>query len=100
MLAADYENVFLGTVEGYPGYDEVLARLKESGVKKVRLMPFMIVAGNHALNDLSGNKAASRKSMLEKEGFETDSNLKGLGENDEIAQIFVRHTKEALAKFE
>lgn len=98
ILAADHENVFLGTVEGYPGYDEVLAGLKESEVRKVRLIPFLVVAGDHALNDLSGNESDSWKSMLEKEGFETDSNLVGMGENDEIVQIFVQHTKEAFAR--
>lgn len=99
ILAKDHKNVLLGTVEGYPGYDEVLASLKESGVKNVRLMPFMIVAGDHALNDLTGNESESWKSMLEKEGFEIDYNLKGMGEDDGIAEIFVEHTKEAFAKF-
>jgi sirohydrochlorin cobaltochelatase len=99
ILAEDHENVFLGTVEGYPGYDEVLAGLKESGVKNARLMPFMVVAGDHALNDLTGNESESWKSMLEKEGFEIDYNLKGMGENDGIVDIFVEHTKEAFAKF-
>jgi sirohydrochlorin cobaltochelatase len=100
ILAEDHENVLLGTVEGYPGYDEVLAGLKESCVKKARLMPFMVVAGDHALNDLTGNESESWKSMLEKEGFEVDYNLKGMGENDGIVDIFVEHTKEAFAKFE
>jgi len=99
ILAEDHENVFLGTVEGYPGYDEVLASLNESGVKKARLMPFMVVAGDHALNDLTGNESESWKSMLEKEGFEIDYNLLGMGENDGIVEIFVGHTKEAFAKF-
>jgi sirohydrochlorin cobaltochelatase len=99
ILAEDHENVFLGTVEGYPGYDEVLARLNESGVKKARLIPFMVVAGDHALNDLTGNESESWKSMLEKEGFEIDYNLLGMGENDGIVEIVVGHTKEAFAKF-
>ena len=99
ILGSDHENVLLGTVEGYPGYDEVLAGLKESGVKNARLMPFMVVAGDHALNDLTGNESESWKSMLEKEGFEIDYNLLGMGENDGIVEIFVGHTKEAFAKF-
>ena len=100
ILAEDHENVLLGTVEGYPGYDEVLAGLKESKVKMARLMPFMVVAGDHALNDLAGNESESWKSMLEKEGFETDSSLKGMGENDGVVEIFVEHTRQAFAKFE
>jgi len=96
ILGTDHKNVFLGTVEGYPAYNEVLTELKESGVKNVRLMPFMIVAGDHALNDLVGDEKDSWKSMLEKEGFKVDCNLRGLGENDDIAKIFVQHTKNAL----
>lgn len=96
VLAADRKNVFLGTVEGYPAFDEVLMRLKASGLKKVRLMPFMIVAGDHAINDLTGKKSDSWKSILDKEGFLVDFNLKGMGENDGIAEIFVEHTKDAL----
>jgi len=99
-LAADYKNVFLGTVEGYPTYDDVVAELKAAKVKNVRLMPFMVVAGDHALNDLTGNETASWKSMLEREGFVVDFNLKGMGENDGIAKIFVQHTKDAFMKFQ
>ena len=100
ILAEDHENVFLGTVEGYPGYDEVLANLKRSGVRKVRLIPFMLVAGDHALNDLAGDEPESWKSMLEEEGFEIDSNLLGMGENDGIVQILIQHTREAFGKFD
>lgn len=98
-LTANYKNVFLGTVEGYPTYDDVVAKLKSARVKNVRLMPFMVVAGDHALNDLTGKESDSWKSMLEKEGFAVDFNLKGMGENDNIAKIFVRHTEDAFMKF-
>ncbi len=96
MLAEDYKNVFLGTIEGCPAYDELVAELKAAKVKNVRLMPFMVVAGDHALNDLTGNESDSWKSMLVKDGFKVDFNLKGLGENDDIAKIFVQHTRDAL----
>jgi len=75
-----------------------LKRLRASGAKKVRLMPFMIVAGDHALNDLTGKKSDSWKSRLEEEGFVVDFNLRGMGENDGIAEIFVQHTRDALRK--
>ncbi len=100
ILEEDHKNVFLGTVEGYPGYGDVLAKLKECGAEKVRLMPFMVVAGDHALNDLTGNESDSWKSMLGEQGFETDFNLMGMGENDAIARIFVEHTREAFSRFE
>ncbi|MDD1761303.1 MAG: sirohydrochlorin cobaltochelatase [Methanothrix sp.] len=99
ILAEDHKNVFMGTVEGYPTFEDVLEDLKESEVKNVRLMPFMIVAGDHALNDLTGNESDSWKSMFEKEGIHVDFNLKGMGENDGIAEIFVQHTKEAFKEF-
>jgi sirohydrochlorin cobaltochelatase len=99
VLAEDHKNVFMGTVEGYPTFDEMLKSLEESKVKNVRLMPFMIVAGDHALNDLAGNESKSWKSMLEKKGFAVEFNLKGMGENDAIADIFVQHTKKALDEF-
>jgi len=99
VLAEDHKNVLMGTVEGYPAFDEVLEELKEAKVKNVRLMPFMIVAGDHALNDLIGNESESWKSMLKKEGFAVDFNLKGMGENNAIAEIFVQHTKEAFKEF-
>lgn len=99
ILSEDHKNVFMGTVEGYPSYSEVLGKLKECGAKKIRLMPFMVVAGDHALNDLTGNESESWKSMLKEEGFDTDFNLKGLGENDAIARIFVEHTREAFSRF-
>ncbi|HNR58771.1 MAG TPA: sirohydrochlorin cobaltochelatase [Methanothrix sp.] len=99
FLEKDYENVFLGTVEGYPAFEDVLAKVKASGVSKVRLMPFMIVAGDHAVNDMAGDEAESWKKIFEAEGFETEVYLKGMGENDEIAKIFVEHTREVLDVF-
>ncbi|MHC1631462.1 MAG: sirohydrochlorin cobaltochelatase [Methanotrichaceae archaeon] len=100
ILESDYDNVFMGTVEGYPTYEDVLEQAKESGVTKLRLMPFMIVAGDHATNDLAGDEDDSWKSMFESEGFETDAYLKGMGNNDEIVGIYVEHTKAALDEFE
>lgn len=100
ILNADYENVFLGTVEGYPAFEDVLDEVKASGVSKVRLMPFMIVAGDHATNDMAGDEADSWKAMFEAEGFETEVYMKGMGENDEIANIYVEHTRVVVEGFE
>jgi len=98
ILEEDYENVFLGTVEGYPAFEDVLAKVKDSGVSKVRLMPFMVVAGDHATNDMAGKEADSWKSKFEAEGFETEVYLKGMGENEEIVKIFLDHTREAFER--
>ncbi|MFB3765173.1 MAG: sirohydrochlorin cobaltochelatase [Methanotrichaceae archaeon] len=111
FLARSYKNTWVGTVEGYPTYDDVLAELKASGVKQVRLAPLMISAGEHALVDLTGTASEhggaalsqpspdSWRAKLMKEGFNVTYDLRGLAENDQIVQIWVRHTKAALNQF-
>lgn len=87
----------IGTVEGYPAIGQVLEVLKRSGVKKVVIRAFMIVAGDHATNDMAGPEKDSWKSIFEKEGIEVIPYLHGLGENDRVADIFVRHAADAAA---
>jgi len=96
VLGTDHSLVFLGTMDGYPGRKEVLEQLKSSGIKKIRLMPFLLVAGAHALSDLAGDGPGSWKSAFEKEGFEVCVYLQGLGENEEIVRIFMEHTGAAI----
>ena len=93
--AKGYPNVVVGTVEGFPEMDEVLKKLKERKAKKILLMPFMIVAGDHAKNDMAGEEADSWKSILEQAGYEVRPVLKGLGEIPGIRKMFVRHAREA-----
>ncbi|WP_427338806.1 sirohydrochlorin cobaltochelatase [Caloranaerobacter sp. DY30410] len=90
-----YKNVFVGTVEGYPEIEQVMNRLKENNIEKVTLMPFMLVAGEHALNDMAGEESDSWKTILEKAGYEVDVYLHGLGENRGIQNIYIRHAYEA-----
>ena len=90
-----YENTYVGTVEGFPGLDYVIRRLKLRQIKKVYLMPLMIVAGDHARNDLAGAEEDSWDSILKAEGFETQIILKGMGEIDAIAEMFVEHLRQA-----
>lgn len=66
LKAKGYENFHVGTIEGYPTFDTMLAKLKASGVKKVMLMPFMFVAGDHVNNDIAGDW----KKELEDNGYE------------------------------
>jgi sirohydrochlorin cobaltochelatase len=87
-------NVFLATVEGYPSINAVVPKLKEKKVKKVYLVPFMAVAGDHARNDMSGNKPDSWKSVLDKEGFTCEAVLKGTAEYPEIVDIWIDHLRE------
>jgi sirohydrochlorin cobaltochelatase len=96
VLEKDHRNVFLGTLEGFPGLFEMMAELKGSRVKKVRLLPFLLVAGGHAENDIAGAAPESWKSMLEREGFEVAVDLCGLGEMEGIVSIFLEHTRSAL----
>ncbi len=89
-------NVFLATVEGNPDFETALAGLKKSGAKKVYLMPMLIVAGDHAKNDLAGDEDDSWKSILEKNGFTCVPVLKGLGEYREFADIYAERLAEIL----
>ncbi len=93
---AGMNNVFIGTVEGYPELDEVINRLNENDIKKVTLYPLMLVAGDHASNDMAGDEEDSWKTVLKKEGFEVETVLRGLGEDEMIQQIFVDHTEAAM----
>ena len=89
------KNVFIYTVEGTPNLEQVIPQLKLHGIKHVTLMPFMMVAGDHANNDMAGKEPDSHKSILEKEGFKVDTYLHGLGENQNIRNIFVERANEA-----
>jgi sirohydrochlorin cobaltochelatase len=87
----------IGTVEGFPGLDDVLTDLRLHGIRRVVLKPFLIVAGEHATRDLSGPEENSWQSLLTREGFEVIPVLKGLGEHPAVAQIFVAHAADAAA---
>lgn len=89
------KNVFIYTVEGTPNLEQVIPQLKLHGIKHVTLMPFMMVAGDHANNDMAGNEPDSHKSILEKEGFKVDTYIHGLGENQNIRNLFIERANEA-----
>ncbi|MDD6610721.1 MAG: sirohydrochlorin cobaltochelatase [Clostridiales bacterium] len=91
---AGYAGVYVGTVDGYPTLDTILPQLRADGYRRVMLMPFMIVAGDHARNDLSGDDCDSWKSRLEALGYETRTVLKGLGEIPAIAQQLASHLEQ------
>ena len=88
--AQGYENYAVGTVEGYPEFDNVVKKLKDRGVKDVILMPFMFVAGDHAQNDI----AVDWNENLQKAGFIVSKIIMmGLGQNEAIQDIYVDHLK-------
>ena len=86
---------YIGVVEGYPSVDNIIGRLKHNTSKKVLLKPFMIVAGDHAVNDMAGPEEDSWKSILEKDGYEVNAVLVGLGSNNGFAQLFVDRIADA-----
>jgi len=90
-----YSQVFLGTVEAYPSLDTLLRRVGERRPRKVYLAPFMVVAGDHAIHDMSGEDGDSWKSRFEKAGFFVDCVMRGLGEYEGIRRIYVEHVKAA-----
>ena len=93
--ALGYNQVLVGTVESFPELKNVMAKLKIAEKKKVALMPFMLVAGDHAKNDMAGEED-SWKSELEEEGYEVRVIMKGLGEFSGIRKIFLEHIEEAM----
>ena len=89
------KNVFIYTVEGTPNLEQVIPQLKLHGIKHVTLLAFMMVAGDHANNDMAGAEPESHKSILEKEGFKVDTYIHGLGENPNIRNLFVERANES-----
>ena len=96
-----YDNVFIGTVEGKPedtACEAVIEKIKEAGYKKVVLRPLMVVAGDHANNDMAGDDEDSWKSQFEASGAfdKIDTQIAGLGEISAIQDLYVAHTKAAM----
>lgn len=98
LKEAGLTHVHLATVEGYPSLNSVIRRLDGQQMKKLTLIPFMLVAGDHALNDMAGDEPDSWKSILTAKGYSVDVRLTGLGEVEEIRQIFVDHARKALER--
>lgn len=94
--ALGYDNVFVGTVEGYPALSHVLNMVNKAKPDKVFLLPLMVVAGDHAVNDMAGDEEDSWNTVFQEAGYEVECILKGLGEFEEIRQIYVNHIKEKM----
>lgn len=96
LKAQGHNNIYVGTVEAYPSLPDVLKLLNKNPVKKITLTPFMIVAGDHAVNDMAGDSADSWVNICRAAGYETSCILKGLGEYPDIQNIFIKHLKRAM----
>ena len=89
----NYDNVFIGTVEGYPELKHVIKALKKTDYNKIKLIPLMLVAGDHAKNDMVSDGEESWKTILINEGYDVECVLKGMGEMQAIRDIYVQHVK-------
>ena len=92
-----YDNYYVGTVEATPSLDDVLSAVQKGNYKRVVLQPLMIVAGDHANNDMAGADKDSWKSTFEDAGYQVETVLRGLGEIQAIRDIFTEHAQEAIA---
>ena len=94
LFTADgYANYYVGTVEATPSLDDVLALVQAGDYERVVLEPMMVVAGDHANNDMAGDEEDSWKSAFTAAGYEVECLLRGLGENEDIQQMYVSHVK-------
>lgn len=101
LLTADgYTNYFVGTVEAEPSLEDVLAAVQAGNYKRVVLEPLMVVAGDHANNDMAGDEEDSWKTAFEAAGYEVECLLRGLGENEAIREIYVEHAQAAIDSLE
>lgn len=97
LHAADLTNYFVGTVEGSPLVEEVLEKVDAGDYKKVVLLPLMIVAGDHATNDMASDEEDSWKTVFSDAGYEVECVLKGMGEYIGVQEMIVAHAAEAIA---
>jgi sirohydrochlorin cobaltochelatase len=87
-------NAYIANVEGKPSLTDIIHRLREKRFERILLAPFMLVAGDHAKNDMAGEEN-SWKTTLEKEGFKVKIHMHGLGEKEEFRRIFVQKALKA-----
>ncbi|TNV19038.1 sirohydrochlorin cobaltochelatase [Buttiauxella sp. B2] len=98
LMAARQIPARVGAVESYPEIDQILSGLLREKVCKVHLMPLMLVAGDHAINDMASDEEGSWKAQLHEAGIDAQPWLQGLGENPQIRAMFVNHLQRALEK--
>ncbi|MBO4819696.1 MAG: sirohydrochlorin cobaltochelatase [Firmicutes bacterium] len=93
---AGIKDMIIGTVEAKPDLYDAVAMVKKTGAKRVLLSPLMIVAGDHANNDMAGGDEDSWKSVFEKEGYEVSCRLEGLGSSKGVQSMIVKHCRETM----
>ena len=95
MLKADgFDNYLIGTVEASPSLDDVVKAIKKNkDYTKVVLEPLMVVAGDHANNDMAGDEEDSWKTVITGEGYEVECILEGLGQIPAVQDVYVQHVQ-------
>ena len=97
LTDSGYENYYVGTVEAAPNVDDLINEINQKGTyKNVVLEPLMVVAGDHANNDMAGDSSDSWKSKFEAAGYNVDCIMEGLGANKDIQQIYVQHVQDSI----
>ena len=96
LVDEGYNNVFVATVEGYPTMENAIKKIKNKGIKKTKLVPLLLVAGDHAKKDMASDEDDSMKSKLEKEGIEVKLHMHGLGELDKFEQLYVNRVHDSI----
>ena len=91
-----HDNVFVATLDGVKTIERVISKLKEKDIDTVKLRPFMLVAGDHAKNDMASDDEDSWKSVLEKNDIKVNLNISGLGQVEAIQDIFKEHLRDIL----
>ena len=99
-IKAGKNNIFIATVEGKVTIEDVIEKLKKTDYKKILLKPFMIVAGDHAKNDMASDEEDSWKTVLQNEGYEVTPVLKGMGEYKFIRDMFMEKLEAVYGKDE
>ncbi len=89
----EHGTICLGTIDGAMDFSHIILCLKREKIQKVYLAPFLIAPGEHVRRDLAGEKETSWKSMLEMAGYEVEVKMQGLGEYDEVSEIFAQHIR-------
>ena len=98
LLDKGFENTYVGTVEAEPSVEDVLEAVQQGGYERVVLRPLMIVAGDHANNDMAGDDEDSWKSIFEGAGYEVVCVVEGLGQLEGIQELFSQHVQDALSE--
>ncbi|MCI8319528.1 MAG: sirohydrochlorin cobaltochelatase [Dorea sp.] len=91
-----HPNIHVGTVESYPSLSQIIPFLKSMSVKTLHLAPLMVVAGDHAENDMAGSTGGSWAAQLKCAGYDVTCHMKGLGEYPAVRQLFLQHLREIM----